>query len=70
MNDTEIQFYIVVLMGLSVMTGVCGTLLVQWALDYLRDKRREDYNPWGPGAVYYEEPMPHMLEQPISARKK
>jgi hypothetical protein len=33
-------------------------------------QRRDEYDPWEPRMTQYEEPMPHMLEAPISARKK
>lgn len=69
--SSDVQLYIYTLMGLSAIVGGCLALMVRMGIDtYKRRQKQDQYNPWGPGVTYYEEPMPYLLEQPISARKK
>jgi hypothetical protein len=72
MNVNEVQTYVLVLMAVSAMAGACFALLVRMTYEAVRShrQRRDEYDPWEPRMTQYEEPMPHMLEAPISARKK
>jgi hypothetical protein len=71
--SSDVQLYIYTLMGLSAIVGGCLALMVRMGVDhYKRRQKQGQYNPWEVQGhrVVYHEPMPHLLEQPISARKK